>query len=133
LSKFYRGGDQPLSAESLEAVLGWIRAAAVYARYGGRPCDAVRAIGGAARAAGLSAEAMIAAYEAAYAEMPTPYVMGWVARLLTEPGARLADYDRPFAELGDFDQRAEYRHGWRDAQRAAATILGACAPDDAQA
>jgi hypothetical protein len=107
-----------------DAVLHWIRAAGVYARYGGVPCPAIRAIGAAARAAGFPLDEVCAVYAASRDAVPTPYELGWVARLLaTDWSARLSDHGAPAREIGPFDADAAYRQGWHDARQAAAVIM----------
>jgi hypothetical protein len=105
-----------------DAVLGWARAVGVYSRYGGVPCEAVRAIGGAGAFAGVPWEDM----ERAYSEgctTPTPYLMGWVARILAhDPEARM-DMRAPIEELGRFDVTSEYERGWQDSWEAALVIM----------
>jgi hypothetical protein len=112
--------------EPRDAVLNWIRAAGVYARYGGVPCPAIRSIGAAARAAGIPPDEVSAVYAASRDAVPTPYVLGWVARILeTDWSARLSDHGAPVREIGPFDEEASYRQGWHDARQAAAVIMRA--------
>jgi hypothetical protein len=67
---------------------------------------------------------MEAAYRSGRDAVPSPYDMGWVARLLSNNlDARLADHQAPIQEIGQFDEDLEYRRGWEGAQQAAALIL----------
>jgi hypothetical protein len=105
-----------------DAVLGWARALGVYSRYGGVPCKAARAIGGAGASAGIPWEDI----ERAYSEgrtAPTPYLMGWVARILAHDPEAQMDMRAPVEELGRFDVTPEYERGWQDAREAALAII----------
>ena len=110
-------------ATQRDAVLAWARAAGVYARYGGVPCDAVRAIGHAASSKGIPSEDVEQAYLDGRNTRPSPYWMGWVARILFHDlGARM-DMGAPMRELGEFHKTPEYKQGWADAQEASRVIL----------
>jgi hypothetical protein len=116
--------------EIRDAVLRWARAAGVYARYGGAPCSAVRQIGAAARAASVALDDVEAEYRAGRDSVPSPYDMGWVARILAADwGARLADHQAPVRELGPFDEHPEFRRGWEEARQAAGLILSLVSSD----
>jgi hypothetical protein len=105
-----------------DAVLGWVRALGVYARYGGVPCEFVRVVCDAGLLMGLSWKEM----ERIYSEgrvAPTPYLMGWVARLLAHDSGAWIDMRASTEELGRFDVTPEYERGWQDSWKAALAIM----------
>jgi hypothetical protein len=110
-----------------DAIRAWVRVIGFYASLGGRPCVSSYGVFDLAERAGLTGDELEALYYEGVHLFMSPYLLGWVARLLqADTTAAIDDYQRPVRILGEgFDQTPEYLQGVKDAVAAAGTLLKA--------